>query len=173
MAGRPSEHDVRDVLAPAPDRMEDLERVSRILERALNYRMCVQVLHEDLDVPDEVIAEVARVHVGTVRRWRSFDPDVGEPRQAQAQAIERLRTIALVLASSGTFYDIRGVGVWLRSGREELDWRAPFDVLAADGEMGYRSVLEAANRFVRPGEPPAGFGPPSYELVRPDGLRRR
>lgn len=158
-----TEQDVQAVLAEPSDREAALERVRRILERALNYRHCVQTLHDSLDVPDEVVAHVAGVVVGSVRRWRSNDPGVGEPRLVQAQAIERLRRIALVLVSSGTFYDLRGVGVWLQTGLETLGWRAPYEILAE--AHGFAAVLEEAKRFVRPGAGSAAFGPPRPELM--------
>jgi hypothetical protein len=136
----------------------DPEAVQKSLERALNYREWVRVLHDSLDVSDEVIAEVAGVVGGSVRRWRSNDPDVGEPRQAQAQAIERLRRIALVLVASGTFHDLRGVGVWLQTGQRNLDWKSPADILSEDLSGGFERVLREAEIFVRPGAGAAGFG---------------
>ncbi len=156
------------------------DRVQTILERALNYRQCVRTLHEDLDVPDEVVAKVAGVHPGSVRRWRSNDPAVGEPRQAQAQRIEWLRRIALVLVASGSLWDLKGIGVWLQAGRQAFRWRAPFEVLASD-EDGFEQVLHEAEQFVGPGAGgagapvppskakhlprPAGFGPPRADLA--------
>jgi hypothetical protein len=134
------------------------EDVERRLERALNYREWVRILHDSLDVPDEVIADVAGVVSGSVRRWRSHDPDVGEPRQAQAQAIERLRRIALVLVASGTFHDLRGVGVWLQSGQKGLDWKSPVEVLAENLSDGAERVLREAECFVRPGAGAAADG---------------
>lgn len=136
----------------------DPEDVQTRLERALNYREWVRVLHDRLDVSDDVIAEVAGVVSGSVRRWRSNDPDVGEPRQAQAQAIERLRRIALVLVASGTFHDLRGVGVWLQTGQKSLDWNSPAEVLAEDLSGGFERVLREAERFVDPNAGAAGFG---------------
>lgn len=155
------------------DREAAYERTLAILERSLNYRQCVRVLHDTLDVPDEVIASVAGVVPGSVRRWRSADPDVGEPRLAQAQAIERLRRIALVLVLSETFYDLRGVGVWLQSGLHGLQWKAPYEILADPD--GFDMILREAELFVRPGagsasagfgppRPAAGFGPPRPHL---------
>jgi len=122
-----------------------------LLERALNYRQYVRILHERLNVPDQVIATVANVHPGTVRRWRSASPELGEPRHAQAKAIEKLRRIALVLIASGTFVDLEGVGVWLRAGCEGLGWQAPYEVLANDPENGFEMALWEAEHFVRPG----------------------
>lgn len=160
-AHRISVEGVRDLLAPGG--LEDTHaRVEVILERALNYRQCVWVLHHELAVPDEVIAHVAGVHPGTVRRWRSkSNDDIGEPRWAQASAIERLRVIALVLVKSRTFLDLRGIGVWLRGGAQALEWRAPYEVLA-ESQHGYEMVLAEAVRFSSPGAgaPAAGFGPP-------------
>ena len=148
------ERHVSDVLQAPPDR----EVVQTLLERALDYREWVRVLHDALDVPDDVIAELAGVVPPSVRRWRSGDPDVGEPRPAQAQAIERLRRIALVLIASGTFYDLRGVGVWLQTGQRNLDWKSPVEVLA-EGEPGaLERVLREAELFVRPGAGAAGYG---------------
>jgi hypothetical protein len=129
----------------------DRADVQTRLERALNYREWVRILHGSLDVSDDVIAEVAGVVSGSVRRWRSHDPDVGEPRPAQAQAIERLRRIALVLVASGTFHDLRGVGVWLQTGQKRLDWKSPVEVLAEDLPDGFERVLREAQRFVEPG----------------------
>ena len=183
------ERGVLDLLAEPSDREAARLRAEMILERSLNYRQWVRLLHETLDVPDEVLARVAKVVPGSVRRWRSSDSEVGEPRLAQAQAIERLRSIALVLVQSGTFYDLRGVGVWLQTGRKELAWRAPYEILA-DDPQGFAKVLEQAEMFVGPGagsvsQPathqhssvgsrddhvrtrrvlPAGFGPPRAEL---------
>ena len=157
-----TEEEIQGLLAKPRDRDEALERVQVILERALNYRQCVRVLHERLDVPDEVVAHIAGVVPGSVRRWRSSDPEVAEPRLAQAQAIERLRRIALVLVRSGTFYDLRGVGVWLQTGREHLKWKAPYEILADPD--GFERVLREAEEFVMPGAGSAGFGPPSYPL---------
>jgi hypothetical protein len=161
-----SEQDIRGVLAKPRDREEALERVQTILERALNHRQCVRVLHDDLDVPDDVIASVAGVVAGSVRRWRSTDPGVAEPRLAQAQAIERLRRIVLVLLRSGTFFDLRGVGVWLQTGREHLHWMAPYEILSEPD--GFSRVLREAELFVRPGAgsvaTPAGYGPPTPAL---------
>lgn len=155
-----TEEQVREALS-AP---RDAAQVKALLERALNYRQCVRVCHESLDVPDEIIATIAQVHPGSVRRWRSTDPEAGEPRQSQAQAIEWLRRIALVLVASGTFYDLNGVGVWLQAGREGLRWRAPYEVLA-EGQEGFEAVLREAEEFVSPGAglatAAAGFGPPS------------
>jgi hypothetical protein len=150
-----TEQDVRGVLAKAPDRKAEIERVLTILERALNYRQCVRVLHESLDVP------------GSVRRWRSSDPDVGEPRLAQAQAIERLRRIALVLVQSRTFFDLRGVGVWLQTGLRNLEWKAPYELLASPD--GFHAAVHEAELFVQPGAgaAAAGFGPPSPDQYSP------
>lgn len=147
-------------MPPEPAVVPDAYReyVATRLERALNYREWVRILHEDLDVSDDVIAGVAGVVSGSVRRWRSNDPDVGEPRQAQAQAIERLRRIALVLVASGTFHDLRGVGVWLQTGQKKLEWRSPAEVLAEDLSDGFERVLREAERFVEPGAGAAGFG---------------
>lgn len=159
-ASRSLEQDVQGVLEAAIDRETARHRAETILERALNYRQTVRVLHETLDVPDEVVAHVAGVVVGSVRRWRSNDPDVGEPRLAQAQGIERLRRIALVLVASGTFYDLGGVGVWLQAGQSSLGWAAPYEVLAE--EDGFAVVLREAEQFVRPGAgscSAAGYGP--------------
>lgn len=154
------EQDVQVVLEAASDRETARQRVETILERALNYRQMVRVLHDSLDVPDEVVAHVAGVVTGSVRRWRSNDPDVGEPRLAQAQGIERMRRIALVLVASGTFYDLHGVGVWLQTGRRSLKWGAPYELLAeADG---FARILQEAEQFVRPGAgsaSAAGYGP--------------
>lgn len=155
------------------------ERVQVVLERAMNYRQCVRALHDSLDVPDEVIAHVAGVVPGSVRRWRSTDPNVGEPRLAQAQAIERVRRIALILVASKTFYDLRGVGVWLQAGVRSLKWRAPYEVLVEEPN-GYELVMAEAERFIRPGagvasaslekasdqNTVAGFGPPRPELAK-------
>jgi hypothetical protein len=158
-----TEQDVRGVLAKPRDREAALERVQTILERALNHRQCVRVLHDDLDVPDEIIAAIAGVVAGSVRRWRSSDPEVAEPRLTQAQAIERLRTIVLVLVRSGTFFDLRGVGVWLQTRREHLKWKAPYEILTDPD--GFDRVLREAELFVRPGvgsaATPAAFGPPT------------
>jgi hypothetical protein len=104
------------------------------------------------------------------------DPGVGEPRQAQAKGIEWLRRIALVLVSSGVFLDIRGVGVWMQAGRKTLGWKAPYEILAAEGanEASFEKILAEAERFVGPGAGAAaaslttstgasviaGFGPP-------------
>jgi hypothetical protein len=142
----------------APVSNTDHADVQMSLERALNYREWVRILHESLDVSDDLIAEVAGVVSGSVRRWRSNDPDVGEPRQAQAQAIERLRRIALVLVTSGTFHDLGGVGVWLQTGQKRLDWKSPAEVLAEDLSDGFERVLREAQRFVEPGAGAAGFG---------------
>lgn len=156
--------DVRDSLAPAVAGLEHA-RAERILERALNYRQCVRELHETLGVPDDVIAVVAGVHPGTVRRWRSIE-EVGEPRQSQEDAIEGLRTIALVLIQSETFLDLKGIGVWFRGRCRRFGWKPPYEVLSE--ENGYQQVLEEAERFVRPGAGmivAAGFGPPRRELL--------
>lgn len=154
--------DVREILAPAAPG-DEAARAEMILERALNYRQWVRELHETLGVPDEVVAFVAEVHPGTVRRWRSIE-DVGEPRPAQEDAIESLRTIALVLLHSGTFLDLRGIGVWLRGHCRQFDWKPPYEVLA--GDNGYQLVLEEAVRFIGPGAGlAAGFGPPRRELL--------
>lgn len=162
--------DVREVLA-----LTSPARAQIVLERALNYRQCVRELHEVLNVPDEVIADVAGVHPGTVRRWRSVD-DVGEPRPAQEEGIEQLRTIALVLLQSGTFVDVHGIGVWFRGRSGAFDWRRRYEVLVEE-ENGLKLLLEEAQRFVGPGaglvasglsnEPAqaAGYGPPRRELV--------
>lgn len=169
----PSERDVSVLLGGEPDSVEAAHlRVETILERALNYRQCVVVLHDSLGLPDEVIASVAGVHTGTVRRWRSSDPDVGEPRAAQEEAIERLRRIVLVLVQSRTFLDLRGIGVWLRAGARAFEWRAPYEVMPS--ENGYELVLEEAQRFVMPGAGilPAGFGPPRPRLSS-DSARAR
>ena len=156
-----TEDEIRKVLARADDPDRARQRVEVILERALNYRHCVRELHESLDVPDDVIAEVAGVEPRTVRRWRSSDTKVREPRGSQARAIERLRRIALVLIASGTFFDLRGIGVWLQGGRESLGWRAPYELLASDSKDGFDIVLREAERFVKPGlGAAAGFGPP-------------
>src|SRR4051812_5850742 len=103
-AGPLSDEDIQAIW----DADHDATWVKMILDRALNYRSWVRVLREDLDVPDEVIARVAGVHPGSVRRWRSFDPDVGDPRPDQAQAIELLRRIALFFVESGVFWDLKG-----------------------------------------------------------------
>ena len=187
--GEDLERGVEYLLAQPSDREAARLRTEMILERSLNYRQWVRLLHETLDVPDEVLARVAKVVPGSVRRWRSSDSEVGEPRLAQAQAIERLRSIALVLVQSGTFYDLKGVGVWLQTGRREFAWRAPYEILAEDPK-GFAKVLEQAEMFVGPGagsvsQPalhptgtaaihgdhlamlrvlPAGFGPPRAEV---------
>ena len=123
-----------------------------VLDRAMNYRLYVRIMHENLNLSDDVIARVAGVQPKTVRRWRSEDPDVAEPRAAQAEAIERLRATALVLVNSGTFLDLAGIGVWFRGLRAELGWKAPCDVLAAGSETAFRKVLREAQRFVNPAE---------------------
>lgn len=162
-----TEGDVRGVLAVAGGGDEERKRIQIILERALNYRQCVCVLHESLAVPDEVIAHVTHVVPASVRRWRSSAPDVAEPRVAQSRGIEYLRTIALVFIQSGTFYDMRGVGVWLQTGRQSLGWKAPYEVLA-EPDGGFARILHEAEMFVRPGAGSgcevAGFGPPRPDL---------
>ena len=105
--------DVRSVLETGNDPERARERIRAVLERALNHHQYVRVLHADLGVEDEVIAAVAHVHVRTVRRWRS-NQAVGQLRGAQADAVDCLRTLALILIDSGTFMDPRGVGVWLK-----------------------------------------------------------
>jgi hypothetical protein len=162
--------DVRQVLSRAAD-----QRARIVLERALNHRQCVRELHDALDVPDEIIAAVAGVHPGTVRRWRSTD-EVGDPRPAQEEGIEQLRTIALVLLESGTFLDVRGVGVWLRGWSGTFGWRPRYEALVSEPD-GYKMLLDEAKQFVGPGAgiaaaglgtesaAAAGYGPPRRELV--------
>jgi hypothetical protein len=164
----------QDVRAAYDALRDDQIRVQLLLERALNYRNWVRVLHDELDIPDEVLAEIAGVHPGSVRRWRSTDPDVGEPRSTQALAIEWTRRIALVLVSSGVFLELDGVGVWMQAGRKAFDWRSPAELLA-EGSEGFNKVLDEAEKFVGPGLgltsasipgvdsealAAAGFGPP-------------
>jgi hypothetical protein len=160
----------RDVL-----RFRGQERTAAVvrteLERGLNWRWYVKVLHDDLGVPDEVIAGVAGVHPGSARRWRSTDQTIGDPRPAQARAIEQLRAIALILLESGTFYDLKGIGVWLQARQTGLGWKTPYEVLAvgarnqeraeettngeapvgADGSDAFERVLQAAQAFIDPG----------------------
>lgn len=164
-----TERDVRGVLAVTGGGDEERQRVQTILERALNYRQCVCVLHDILGVEDEVIAHVARVVPASVRRWRSSTRDVAEPRLAQSRGIEQLRSIALVFVQSGTFYDMRGVGVWLQTGRQNLGWKAPYEILA-ESDTGFAQTLHEAEMFVMPGAGSgcaaavAGFGPPRPDL---------
>lgn len=164
-----SEDDLRELLAIASDPELARARAEMILDRALNYRQCVRFLHDSLGVPDDVMAAVTGVQPDQVREWRSPDADTEEPRSAEEQAIERLRTISLLLITSGTFIDLRGVGVWLRSRREPFGWRAPFEVLAEDAD-GFAKVIAEAEKFVRPGAglSVAGFGPPRRTLLLED-----
>jgi hypothetical protein len=162
----------------------DSEHIQLWLERALNPRHVVYILVEDLGFSDEAIAKMSGVHAGSVRRWRSKDPNVGDPRPPQAKAIERVRAIAFHFLKSEAIVDLKGVGAWFQQinpGLEEGS-EAP-----ADGPMTaerFEVVMRLAREFTRPGAgmaahtgtrkakqseassaqptaiPPAGFGPP-------------
>jgi len=163
----------------------DSEHIQLWLERALNPRHVVYIFVEDLGFSDEAIATMTGVHAGSVRRWRSKDPNVGDPRPPQAKAIERIRAIASHFLRSEAIVDLKGVGAWFQQINPGL---AGGSEAPADGVMTaerFEAVMRLAREFTKPGAgmvahsgrspkkrgressstgpvavSPAGFGPP-------------
>jgi len=169
----------------------DAQHIQLMLERALNPRQVVLLLVGDLGFTDEAIAKMTGVHEGSVRRWRSKDPEVGDPRPPQAKAIERIRAIAWHFVQSQAIVDLRGVGAWFSQINPGLGdgiaMEAPAD--RPMDEERFELLMRLAKEFTMPGagmavqggaQPssevkggaqiagtaPAGYGPPGYKKKR-------
>jgi hypothetical protein len=143
---------------------DQAKAIQDALERSLNSRRIVALLTEKLGFSDEAVASMTSVHEGSVRRWRSKDPDVGDPRPPQAKAIERIRAIALHFVEYEALRDLRGVGAWFEQINPGLDdgvgMEAPADAFM-DAER-FEAVMALARRFTMPGAGMAAYGPPGY-----------
>ena len=122
------------------------------------------LLTEDLGFGDDAIARMTDVHAGSVRRWRSKDPNAGEPRPSQAKAIERIRAIALHFVKSGALEDPRGIGVWFEQLNPGLDGEDGMEAPADRplDEERFAKVMQLARQFTMPGAGMAAFGPPGF-----------
>ena len=153
--------------ATRPRSKAEKERAGKVgdaQERSLNSRYVVRVLTEELGFSDEAIGRMASVHEGSVRRWRSKDADVGDPRPPQAKAIERIRAIALHFVAFEALKDLKGIGAWLEQINPGLEGEggpeAPAD--AAMTPERYKKVMQLAQQFTKPGAGMAAYGPPGY-----------
>ena len=72
-------------------------------------------LRDIIRLHDAEIAHVTGVHEGSVRRWCSNDPDVGEPRPEGEKKLKRLAAVIYYMLDHLVVDDPQRVGYFLRA----------------------------------------------------------
>ncbi len=104
-------------------------------------------LTEVIGLTDEEVASATGVVAGSVRRWRSSDPNVGEPRASQNEPMRHIAAVADFVMASCEVEPPNRFGHFLRTPRldpETFEPRTPLeDIIAGNLPAAVELALSA------------------------------